>query len=204
VSDVEAVVVDLGQVVLVWDPLPAVAAGVGEDEARRFLAARDFDFDAWNWQQDAGRTWDEAEALVAEQHPHWAEHARAYRAHFDRSLLGEVPGTREVLQDLRDGGVPLFALTNWSAELFPHARERFDVLGLFEDVVVSGEERLAKPDPQVFDVLQRRVGRPLARCVFVDDKTENVAAARAAGMDALLFTDAQAMRAELRERGLPV
>ena len=109
-----------------------------------------------------------------------------------------------MLRDLHAAGVPLFALTNWSHELFPQALERFDFLALFEDIVVSGAEKLAKPDPAVFELLRRRVGRPLTECVFVDDSAANVAAAAEAGMDAIVFRDGEPLREQLRARGLPV
>jgi len=199
-----AVVFDLGNVLIRWDPHPAIAAGVGNDEAERFLAAADFDFLAWNHLQDGGRTWDEAEAEVEATHPHWARHAASYRAEFAHSLLGAVDDSVAVLRELDTAGVRLVALTNWSSELFPHARERFAFLTLFEDIVVSGDEGVAKPAPEIFARLQQRLGLALDRCVFVDDKAENVAAAARAGMDAIVFTDGAHLRDDLRARGLPV
>lgn len=199
-----AVVFDLGNVLIDWDPLPAIAAGVGEDEARRFLAAADFDFLAYNRGPDSGGRWDDAEAEVARTHPHWERHARAYRTHFTASLVGEVPGSVAVVRELHAGGVPLFGLTNWSAELYPHAPAMFGFLGLFDDVVVSGTEGVAKPDPRIFALVAERAGLPPSRLVFVDDRADNVAGAAAVGMDAVLFTDAASLREELRARGLPV
>jgi 2-haloacid dehalogenase len=199
-----AVVFDLGNVLIHWDPHPAIAAGMGDDEADRFLTAEDFDFMAWNHVQDEGRTWDEAEAEVEASHPHWARHAASYRAQFEHSLLGAVDDSVAVLRDLHTAGVRLAALTNWSSELFPYARERFEFLTLFEDIVVSGDEGVAKPAREIFTVLQERIGIPLDRCVFVDDKAENVAAAAQAGMDALVFTETGHLRDDLRARGLPV
>lgn len=197
-------VFDLGNVLIRWDPHPAVAAGVGADQASRFLTAQDFDFGAWNHAQDSGRTWSDAEDDVARSHPHWHPHALAYRENFDLSLLGPLEDNVSVLHDLSRAGVPLFALTNWSAELFPRAQERFDFLGLFSDIVVSGVVGTAKPEPAIFDVLARRVGRPLAECVFVDDSPANVAAAAALGMDAIRFSPDEPLRRLLRDRGLPV
>ena len=199
-----AAVFDLGNVLIRWDPHPAVAAAVGADEASRLLAAEDFDFATWNHAQDAGRPWDDAEAEAARAHPHWLPHLRGYRDHFAHSLTGAIEDTVTVLEELHRSRVPLFALTNWSADTFPHARERFAFLGLFDDIVVSGEERLAKPDPAIFEVLRRRTGRPLEDCVFVDDGPANVAAAARAGMDAVLFTDTGHLREDLRRRGLPL
>ncbi|MGN6300794.1 MAG: HAD family hydrolase [Angustibacter sp.] len=198
------VVFDLGNVLIRWDPHPAIARGVGDEHATSFLGATDFDFLAWNHEQDAGRPWLEGEALVGETHPHWAEAARAYRQHFAESLVGPVHDTVELLHELHAAGVRLLALTNWSAELFPVARQRFPFLGLFDDIVVSGEEKLAKPDERIFRVLERRAGVPLGECVFVDDSLRNVEAARALGMDAILFEDTGHLRADLHRRGLPV
>jgi 2-haloacid dehalogenase len=199
-----AVVFDLGNVLIDWDPAPAIAGAVGHEEAARFLAADDFDFGAWNHEQDAGRPFEESEVAAVQRVPHWREHILAYRTHFDRSLVGEVAGSVQLLRELHAAGVRLFALTNWSAELFPVALERFDFLGLFEDVVVSGVEGVAKPDPRIFALLAERTGLPLADCVFVDDKPENVEAARTAGLDGVLFTGGELLRTQLRSRGLPV
>lgn len=199
-----AVVFDLGNVLIDWDPLQAIAAGVGEDEARRFLAAEDFDFMAWNHGPDSGGSWADAEAEVRRSHPHWERHALSYRRHFTASLLGEVPGTADLVRELHAAGVPLWGLTNWSAELYPHAPERFDVLALLDQVVVSGEVGAAKPDPAAYRAVIERAGVPAERLVFVDDKQLNVDAAAALGMDAIRFTTATDLRERLRERGLPV
>lgn len=199
------VVWDLGNVLIEWDPSAAIAAGVGPEEARRFLEAEDFDFLAWNHGPDAGQSWEEAEAQVRRTHPHWAEHALAYRANFPAALLGEVAGTAELVRELHAAGVPMWGLTNWSDELYhAHAPRLFDVLGLLEDVVVSGTEGVAKPDPRIFEVLRARTGHDLASLVFVDDRPGNVRAAEEAGLPGLVFTDAATLRGDLRALGLPV
>jgi 2-haloacid dehalogenase len=198
-----AVVWDLGNVIIDWQPQLAVAQGVGDEEAARFLA--EFDFLAWNHRMDAGEsTWQDAEDELARSHPQWAEHGRAYRAHFAHSLPGEVPGTRAVVEALHAAGVRQWGLTNWSAELYPHAPQRFDVLGLLEDVVVSGREGVAKPDPRIFEVLVERTGLPADELVLVDDRAGNVEAALAAGLHGVVFTEAESARVGLRELGLPV
>ena len=199
-----AVVFDLGNVLVDWDPFAAIAAGVGASEARRFLDAPDFDFMVWNHGPDSGGTWADAEDEVRRTHPHWAEHALAYRANFTASLLGEVPGTADVVRGLHAAGIPLFGLTNWSDELYPHAPRRFDFLALFDDVVVSGTVKAANPDRRAYELVAERAGLPLDQLAFVDDRQANVDAAAGLGMDAILFTDATALRGQLRERGLPV
>ena len=198
------VVLDLGNVLIDWQPALAIAAGVGAVEAERFLTAEDFDFMAWNHLQDSGRSWADGVDEVRRTHPHWAAHAQAYLDHFPASL-SEVPGTIDVVRDLHADGVPLVGLTNWSDELYyPYAAERFEVLALLDDVVVSGEVKVAKPDPRAYRIAAERSGHPIERLLFVDDMQDNVDAAAALGMDGVVFTDAAALRADLRARGLPV
>ena len=195
---------DFGNVLIDWDPRPAIVAGVGEAEADRFLVAEDFDFMAWNHLRDAGATWDDGEAEVRRTHPHWAEHAAAYRANFELSMVGPVPGTAELVAELHAAGVRQLGLTNWSHELYPAAPRLYPVLDLLDDVVVSGTEKVAKPDPAIFEIAVRRAGIPAEELVFVDDRPDNVAAAIESGLDGVVFTDAERLRHDLRERGLPV
>ncbi len=196
-------VFDLGGVVVVWDPVPAVAAEVGRERAERFVHGDDFDFVAWNHAQDSGRPWADAEAAATARHPDLAAEIAAYRPNFALALSGLVPGTIEIVHALRERGVGVVALTNWSAETFHHLEEAHpEVVAVFDDIVVSGEEGVAKPDPRVFAILSERLGCPLAGVFYVDDSVANVEAARAAGMDAVHFTDAAALRQELEGRGL--
>jgi len=205
VSDpVDAVVFDLGNVLIAWDPHPAIAKGVGQEQAALFLADQGFGFMAWNHRQDAGRSWDRAEEVAVASHPHWAGAVRAYRANFGESLVGSISGVVAILRELHAAGVPLYGLTNWSAELFPAARYRFDFLELFEDIIISGEEGVAKPDPAIFQILAQRIGHTLKGSIFIDDSPANIAAAGHAGLDAILFTGTGHLRADLLMRGLPL
>lgn len=197
------VVFDLGNVVLRWEPLPAIAAVVGEERAAAFLADESFAWPQWNHAQDAGRAWRTAEDEAVAAYPQFAEEIRAYATNYALTLPGTVPGTVEVLRELVAAGVRLVALTNWSAQTFPVALAKFpEVFSLFSERVVSGEVGVAKPDPAIFAVLAERLGRPLTGVLFVDDSPANVAAGAAAGLDALLFTDAARLREALVARGL--
>lgn len=203
VPSVRGVVWDLGNVVVDWDPLPAIAAGVGEDQARAFLHA--IDFMAWNHGPDSGDSWDDAQAWLEREHPEWAAAGRAYREHFAASLLGPVPGTSELLHELHDAGVPQVGLTNWSDELYhAHAPRLFPVLELLDTVVVSGTEKVAKPDPAAYALAVERAGLPADQLAFVDDRATNVDAAIACGLHGLVFSDAERLRTDLRALGLPV
>jgi 2-haloacid dehalogenase len=196
-------VFDLGGVVVVWDPVPAVAAVVGQERAEHFVHGGEFDFVAWNHAQDAGRSWADAEAAAIASHPDLAEEIAAYRPNFARSLRGLVPGTAGILAALHDRGVRLVALTNWSAETIHYGPEAFpEVFALFDEIIVSGAEGVAKPDRELFQVLERRLGLPIDGVLYVDDNVSNVDSARAAGMDAVHFTDAATLHKELQSRAL--
>jgi 2-haloacid dehalogenase len=117
-------------------------------------------------------------------------------------MAGPVPGTVEILAELRAGGVPLYALSNWSAETFPRALARFPFLGWFRGTVISGALRVAKPDPAIYRHLLDTFALRAADTVFIDDAPRNVEAARSVGMHALRFTDAAALRAALTDHGL--
>jgi len=197
-----AVVFDVGNVLIRWDArlifeslLPDAAA------VDAFLA--EIDFDAWNLEQDRGRTWDEGVAALSAEHPARAELIAAFRDRWQESVPGEIAGSVEILEDLRAAGVPLYAITNFSAEKWLESVARFPFLAsAFRDVVVSARERLVKPDPAIFELCLRRNGLGAADCVFVDDSARNVASAAALGFDALLFTGPEALRAALVARGL--
>ena len=195
-----AVVFDLGGVLIRWDPRHLYRQLMPEDEIDAFLD--EVGFYAWNHEQDAGASWGPAVEEHAALFPHRRELLAAYPARFLESLDGPVEGTVAILAELHAAGTRLVALTNWSAELFPHAEAAFDFLGLFEGIVVSGREGVAKPDPAVFDLLLSRYDLDPARTVFVDDSPVNVAAAAAAGLRALAFTGPDRLRADLSRLGL--
>lgn len=198
------VVLDLGNVLVRWEPERAWAHLDPADVAA-FRA--EVDFRAWNLAMDAGRSGADAVADLEASAPQHAHVGRAYVERFLDTLAGPVPGTRAVVEELDAAGVRLLALTNWSDELFERAGAVLeDVVGLstFEDVVVSGRERLAKPDPALFRRVLERFGLDAGATTFVDDSPANVEAAAALGMRAVLFTGADALREDLAGMGLPV
>ncbi len=200
-TDARTVVFDLGGVLIDWDPRLLYRTLLADDAAvEAFLA--EVEFAEWNHAQDAGRPFTEAVEEAARRFPHRRELLAAYPVRFADTLVGPIEGSVEVLRELRDRGVRLLALTNWSAETFPYALERFAFLGWFEDIVVSGAERIAKPDPRIFALLVERFGLDPAGTVFIDDAARNVDAAAALGFDALHFRDAAGLRDELTRRGL--
>lgn len=196
-----AIIFDLGGVLIDWDPRYLYRKLFSDHgEMERFL--REICTTEWNNQQDRGRSWAEAVEILAAQHPEHREMISAYHLRWEEMLGGPLHGTVEILAGLKERGHELHALTNWSAETFPIARQRYEFLGWFRNIVVSGEERVMKPDPEIFHRLVRRVGRPAGQCLFIDDNGANIDVARRLGVDAIRFTGPEALREQLALRGL--
>src|SRR5918995_1002042 len=140
--------------------------------------------------------------LAAARHPDHRPLIEAYFARWGEMVAGEIDGAVAILAELRDAGHELHALTNWSAETFPFARERFAFLELFESILVSADVGLIKPDPAIFRLLLERIGRTPAECIYIDDNPKNVAGAAALGFDAIAFASAEQLRDALVRRRL--
>ena len=202
-SDVSptTVVFDLGGVLIDWDPRYLYRQLFDSpDEMESFLA--EVTTAEWNAHQDAGRPWADAIELLVAEHPERRELIEAFHARWPEMLAGEIQGTVDVLAELHAAGLRLVALSNWSAELFPVARERFDFLAWFEGILISGDVGVNKPDRQIFEHLVERFGIEPATALFIDDSSANVATAAALGFRAVQFTDAAALRLELVQLGL--
>jgi 2-haloacid dehalogenase len=195
------IVFDLGGVLIDWNPRYLYRGLIADERAMEdFLAT--VCTGAWNECQDAGRSIAAAEAELLERHPQHAPLIRAYYGQFDRMLAGPIDGTVAILEELHTRGVPLYALTNWSRETFPHARRRFGFLDRFRGIVVSGELGMMKPDARIFRHLTETHALEAKDCLFIDDSPKNVAGAQAAGLHALHFTGPDSLRATLRQHGL--
>ncbi|WP_277210227.1 HAD family hydrolase [Isoptericola croceus] len=198
---IEAVIYDFGNVLVGWDPYGAFD---GLDRAEVDAWMTEVDFGPFNLAQDAGRTWAEAVAHLEATRPHLAPMAARYARHYAGTLSGPVEGSAELVRELDAAGLRLYGLTNWAADTFDHAEPAAPVIGLLRDVVVSGQVRLAKPDPAIFRLAAERFAVEPGRTVFVDDTARNVAAARAAGFHAVHFTDTTSLRSALADLDVPV
>ena len=156
----------------------------------------------WNEQFDRGRPFAEGVAELVERFPDQAELVTAYHERWPEMLAGAIDGTVALFRRLRDAGVPVYALSNWSAETFPLGRERFPFLAELDGVLLSGEVGLAKPDREIFDELRARFGVDPPSTLFVDDSRPNVEAARALGFRTHHFRSPEALEAELLALGL--
>lgn len=196
------VVFDLGGVLIDWNPRYLYRKLFNGDETRMEHFLTTICAPAWNREQDAGRTFAEGCRLLKAEYPHAAELIDAWFTRYDEMLAGPIHGTVEVLSDLRDQGISLYALSNWSSETFPFAARRFDFLQWFNGIVLSGEVRLVKPDPRIYQHFLKTFGVDPATAVFIDDLQPNVDSAVALGMHGILFTDPVALRADLSRVGI--
>ena len=163
----------------------------------------DTDLYAWHETLDAGRPFDEAAAELSETFPAYAALISAWGARFGETITDPVPGVHALVERLDARGVPLFAITNFSADFWAAFRAREDAFfRRFRDIVVSGEEKLLKPDPAIYYRALDRFGLKPAEALFIDDRAINVEGARAVGMAAHLFIDAAGLEARLKADGL--
>ena len=184
---------DLGGVLVDWDPRYAMGSVIEDPERLAWFLDRVCSAE-FHGPVDAGRPFAEAVAERQALFPDWATEIAAYAARWPEMVRGAIAGTEDLLRALHAAGAPLFALSNWPADTFWVARERFAVLEVFADIVVSGFVGLTKPDPRIYALALERFGRCGAECAFVDDRPENVAAAEELGMSGLLFRDAASLR----------
>jgi 2-haloacid dehalogenase len=196
------VVFDVGGVLLEWDPRHLYRKLFdGDDDAMEEFLGNVCSVE-WNERQDAGRTFADAAAELLPAHADKAHLIDAFGRRFDEMIPGAIEETVDILRELKRAGVPLYAVTNWSAETFPSAQQRFDFLAEFDGIVVSGEEGVIKPDPRIFRILLERYDIPADAAVFIDDNPANAEAATNLGIHGIHFRSAAELRGELVALGL--
>ena len=195
-----AVVFDLGGVLLDWNPRHLYRK-LFADEASMEAFLADVCTPAWNERQDAGRPFDDAVAELAPAHPDKLHLINAWRERFSEMIPGALQGTVDVLRELVSRNVPVYALSNWSAETFPSQKPRFAFLGWFDGIVLSGAEGCMKPDERIFRILLDRYDLTAAETVFIDDNPGNARAASALGIHGIHFQSHGQLRGELAALG---
>ena len=199
--DVEAVVFDVGRVLIQWE-LRALFEKLIDDPAELDWFLANVVTEEWHFQHDAGRPLGE---MVPERQAEFAEHAaliEAYATRFLETIPGRVPGTAALVERLAARRMPLYAITNFGAEFWAMFRPTEPVLDRFAEIVVSGQEKLAKPDPAIFELAAGRFGHAPGAMLFIDDNLANVDAARSLGWQVHHFTDAEDLEGDLAARGL--
>lgn len=199
----EAVVFDVGNVLLDWDPAYLYAKLIPSAEEREWFLTHVVTL-GWHVEQDRGRSCADGVADLSRRFPGSSKLIAAFYDRWLETIGGPIEGSVALMEDLRGAGVPVHAITNFSAELWPKTVEAYPFLGEFDVAVVSGEVGFIKPDPRIFDALVERTGTAAGAMVFIDDRTDNVDAARQLGFQAVRFTTPEALAADLAALGLPV
>ena len=200
-SQIQAVVFDIGRVLIQWD-LRHLYAKLIDDPAELDWFLANVVTEAWHFRHDAGEPMAELVAELKAEHPRHAALIDAYTTRFLESIPGPVPGTAALVERLAARGMALFALTNFAAPFWDEFRPTLPVLGHFRDIVVSGREECAKPDPRIYAIAEARFGYPPEALLFIDDNAANIAAAAIRGWQTHLFRDAATLEADLAGRGL--
>ncbi|MBY8828459.1 HAD family hydrolase [Hephaestia mangrovi] len=200
----KAVVFDVGRVLFDWDPRFLYERLIDDDQALdAFL--REVVTTEWHFQHDAGRPFAETSAELIAQFPEHEALIALWQPRFNDTNKAPIPGMHELVAELDAAGVPLYAITNFSGEFWPPFRAKHaQLFDRFRDVVVSGDEKLMKPDAAIYRLALDRFGLAPHEAVFIDDNRDNVAGAAAVGMAAIHFSDARALRTELAALGLPI
>jgi 2-haloacid dehalogenase len=200
---IQDIIFDLGGVLIDWNPNYVFdKVFEGREEEKKFFFDNICTPD-WNEEQDAGRSLEEATQLLVNRHPEWKEQIEAYYGRWEEMLGGPIPGTVEIFRQLKDSGrYKLYALTNWSAELFPIALERYEFLHWFDGRVVSGEEKMRKPFPEFYQLTLDRFGLRAEQTLFIDDNKRNIEGAAEVGLQCIHFIAPEQLEQELKEKNV--
>lgn len=196
-----ALIFDFGGVLMDWDPryLYRKVFDGNAQAMEAFLA--EIDFPEWNRLQDEGRPFAEAVEALSRQFPQYADLIRLYDERWEESLRGPIHHTVEILQRLKEAGFPLYALSNWSLEKYRLVRPKHAFFNWFEQVLVSGEVKVTKPDSRIYKIFLERTGLSAGDCLFIDDSQPNITVARQLGFQAVHFESPAKLEAQLQNMG---
>jgi 2-haloacid dehalogenase len=200
---ISSIIFDLGNVLIYWDPKNLFDEDYFDSLEKRDYFLQNICTDAWNEEQDAGRSISEATSELISRYPDWEKPIRDYYGRWTEMLDGPIHGSVELFRKLKDSGkYKLFALTNWNACLFEIALVRYDFLQWFDGRVVSGEEKMRKPDPEFYKILETRYGMKPEEALFIDDNLRNIKAAKELGMHVVQFKNPEQLQNELGGFGI--
>ena len=198
---IKAIIFDLGGVLIDWNP-KYLYKKIFDDEAEMQDFLDKICTNDWNEEQDEGRTIEEGTKLLVQQFPEHAENIKAFYGRWEEMLGGPIEGTVEIFKELRSlGKYKIYALTNWSAETYPIAQKHYEFLNWFDGVVMSGAEKMRKPDPAFFQLLLDRYQLKAEEVLFIDDNFRNIKSALKMGVDSIHFVSPEELKAELVDRG---
>lgn len=201
-NGIDTIIFDLGGVLIDWNPYYVFDRMFTDEEQKRHFFENICTSD-WNEKQDSGRPLKEATEELVHKHPGWKDYIEAYYGRWEEMLGGPIDGTVEIFRQLKDSArYKLYALTNWSAELFPIALERYDFLHWFDGRVVSGEEKMRKPFPEFYQLILNRFQLTPEETLFIDDNLRNVKAAEEVGLRTIAFHSPEQLKKELVQAGV--
>ena len=205
-NKIDTIIFDLGGVLIDWDPKYVYREVFDGDEEKVNWFLDTVCTFPWNEQQDAGRTIEEANAERIALFPEYEKEIRVYYDRWEEMLGGVLSGTVEILKSLiQNENYKVYALTNWSAETFPKALQKFDFLHWFDGVIVSGEVKMKKPAKEIYELTLERFGITANQSIFIDDKQENIDAAVDLGIHGIRFVNPAQLKDDLEKRfGLTV
>lgn len=197
------IIFDLGGVLITWDP-DIVYKKYFSDKQKVQQFYQETGIHQVNAEMDRGRPFQDALTELSTQFPHYHEPIHLWQTQWSAMIAGPIPDSVKILKLLHNQGHPLYALTNWAAEtFFPHIRYKYPFFELFQDIVVSGVERLIKPDPKIYQLLLHRNKLDPTNCIYIDDKPENLTPAQNLGMSTIKFTSPLQLLKDLQVHGIP-
>lgn len=201
---IKNIIFDFGGVLMDWNPRYFFKDYFNDDEKVEYFL-KNIVVDEWNAEQDRGRTLAEGTEIQVKKHPDWEKEIRAYYDNWTTMLKSDIPENVAVLRKLGNTDYKLYGLTNWSAETFPYALANYDFFELFEGkIVVSGEEKLIKPNPEIWKVLLNRYNIKAEESVFIDDNAKNIEVAKSLGFKVIHITNKTDLEQELRNLGVDI
>jgi 2-haloacid dehalogenase len=200
---ITTIIFDFGGVLLDWNPHRLYRRFFNhETEIDQFLSQ--INFPEWNLEQDKGRSFAQGVAELSAQFPQYSHLIRAFRENWEDSIVGPITGSVCILRRLKQAGYALYGLSNWSAETFPLAYNKYDFFKLFDGILISGEVKIVKPDPAIFELMLGRIGRSASQCLLIDDSIPNIAAAQKLGFATIQFQSPEQAERELQKLNLKI
>lgn len=199
---IKNIIFDFGGVVMDWNPRYFFKDYFNDAEKMEYFL-KNIATDEWNIEQDRGRSLAEGTDFQVQKHPDWEKEIRAYYDNWTTMLKSEISENVAVLRKLEHSNYELFGLTNWSAETFPFALENYDFFRIFKDkIVVSGTEKVIKPNPEIWNILLNRYQIKAEESIFIDDNCKNIEAAKKLGFICIHIKNDTDLEKELRDLGV--
>jgi 2-haloacid dehalogenase len=199
-NNINTIIFDFGGVLIDWNPRYMYRDEFEESsEMEHFLS--NVCTDDWNLQQDNGRSLAEGTRILQDRFPEHALKIRLYYDQWEKMIKGDIPQNVILLRRLKEK-YKLYGLTNWSAETFQIVFKRYSFFNLFDGIVISGEEKLIKPDKRIFELILERYHLEAKNALFIDDNLNNIQAAKEIGFTTVHVQEKTDLKTELHALGL--